>query len=464
MKKNLIYNLAYQLLIVILPFITVPYVSRIIGVNGIGINSYTYSVTAYFMLFALLGINNYGNRTIAKVKDNKEKLSKSFINIYSLQIIMSILMITLYVLYIIFFDVKYKTIAYLQIMYLISTALDVNWLFFGLEKFKITVTRNTIIKIVSLIMIFLFIKDSGDLHLYILILDSSQLISNLLLCPFVIKEIKFEKPNLNEIKKHFKPSLVLFVPVIAVSLYKVMDKIMLGALTSVIEVGYYEQAEKIISMPMTFIAAVGTVMMPRMSNLIANGKIEENKKYINKAINLIMFVTIPMVFGLMAVAENFVPLFLGEDFTKSGILVIFLAPTLLFLSWANVIRTQYLIPNEKDKTYIVSVISGAIVNLILNFMLISKYHSIGAVIGTIVAEFTVMIIQTIAVRKELDIIKYLKDIVYYFLTGLVMFIIVCCLSEVTQNQIYNLTIQIVIGGIIYLTLNIKTILNLLQKK
>ena len=156
MKKNFIYNIIYQILILILPLITIPYVSRILGADGIGIYSYTYSIAYYFMLVAMLGLNNYGNRTIAKVRDDKEKLSKEFFGIYSLQLITSIIMVICYLLYVLIFDNSYKIIALIQILYVISTVFDINWFFFGIEKFKLTITRNTIIKVLSLVLIFIF--------------------------------------------------------------------------------------------------------------------------------------------------------------------------------------------------------------------------------------------------------------------------------------------------------------------
>jgi O-antigen/teichoic acid export membrane protein len=174
-KKNFIYNFIYQILILILPLITVPYVSRVLGADGVGTYSYTYSIAYYFMIIAMLGLNNYGNRRIAKVRDNKEDLSKEFWSIYKLQLITSSIMIILYFLYVSLFATKYKLIAFIQILYVASSMLDINWFFFGIEKFKLTITRNTIIKVFSLILIFIFVKNENDLWKYTTILSSSIL-------------------------------------------------------------------------------------------------------------------------------------------------------------------------------------------------------------------------------------------------------------------------------------------------
>ncbi|MBR1416417.1 MAG: oligosaccharide flippase family protein [Bacilli bacterium] len=456
-KKNFIYNVLYQILIILIPIITVPYVSRILGADQIGIYSYTYSIVYYFMLISLLGINNYGNRTIAKSRDNKHELSKSFFSIYIIQIIMSILMLILYLLYVLLFENSYKHIALIQSIYIFSCIFDINWLFFGLEKFKITVTRSSLLKIISLILIFIFVKNSNDLSKYTLILAISTLLSQLLLLPFLKKEVNYTKISFNDIKQHIKPCLKLFIPVIAVSIYKIMDKIMLGVMCDISEVGYYEQAEKIISIPIGLITALGTVMLPRISNLIAKKDDIKVKEYINKSISFMMFLAFPIFFGLVGVSEDFIPIFLGSGFIKSSILIYYLASTVLFISFANIIRTEYLIPKEKDNIYIISVILGAIINLIINYLLIPKYQSIGACIGTIFAEFSVMFYQLISIRKELPIINYIKNIIPYFLKALFMFILIYLIKYINILPIYRVILQVIIGIIIYGLLNIKYI-------
>lgn len=456
-KKNFIYNALYQMLILILPFITVPYVSRILGTTGVGIYSYTYSIVYYFMLIGMLGINNYGNRTIAKSRDNKKLLSQNFLSIYFLQLIMNMIMIIFYLIYICVINNQYKLISAIQIIYLISNMFDINWFFFGLEKFKLTVTRNTIIKFISLILIFIFVKDTNDLWIYVLILSLSTLISQLLLFPFLAKEVKFEKIKFKDLKKHIKPCLILFIPVIAISLYKVMDKIMIGIFSNMSEVGFYEQAEKIINLPLGIITSLGTVMLPRISNLVEKGKDEEILEYIKISINFMMFLAFPIVFGLCSISDKFIPLFLGEDFFKSSILIYLLCPTIVFIAFANVIRTQYLIPKEKDKIYITSVIIGAIINLFLNIIFIPNYGSIGACFGTLGAEFFVMFYQSFAVRREISIKDYLYNCIPFLVKSIVMFIILVIINLLKISDIILIILNILIGTIIYFILNYKFI-------
>ena len=465
MKKNFIYNIIYQILILILPLITVPYVSRILGAEGIGIYSYTYSIAYYFMIIAMLGLNNYGNRAIAKVRDNKEKLSKEFCSIYVFQIITSGIMIIAYLLYVLIFNIQYKIIAIIQIIYIISSTIDINWFFFGIEKFKLTITRNIIIKLLALILVFVFVKTSDDIWKYTIILAGSTLVSNLVLITFLRKYINIVKISKKDIIKHLKPNLILFLPVIAVSIYKIMDKIMLGILSSVTEVGYYENAEKITQVPVGIITALGTVMMPRVTNMLSNQQEDIVKNVLNKTIPFAMFMTFPMVFGLIAVSNDFSVLFFGNEFQKCVLLIQLLSITIIFLAWGNIIRMEYLIPKEKDKEYVMSAFIGAVVNFIMNCIFIPKYASMGACIGTIVAEFFVMFYQSWTIRHELPLKEYVKSSIGFFVKAVIMFVIVIIVGNfIEEDKLKRMIIQILIGIFAYGILNIKYILNNLPIK
>lgn len=463
-KINYIYNIIYQILILIIPIITAPYLSRVVGVDGVGIYSYTYSIVYYFMLLTLLGVNNYGNRSIAKVRDNKETLSKTFWSIYLFQLIMGIIMLLLYVLYIFSFNIKFKIHSIIEILFVVSAMLDINWFFFGMEEFKKTITRNTIVKIANVVLIFCLVKTENDLWKYTLIMSGMTLLGQIILWSFMKGKINFAKVSTKDIKMHIKPNLLLFIPVIAISLYKIMDKIMLGSIANVTEVGYYENAEKIIGIPLSFIISLGTVMLPRVTNLLSNGSIGKVKEYINKSINFVMFLSFPMCCGLITIGYNFAPVFFGKEFQKTGILIMLLSITLTFLSFANVIRTQYLIPKEKDKIYIRSVCLGALINLIMNCIFIPLYGSIGACFGTIAAEFMVMFYQTISVRKELPISTYIKNITPFAIKSLIMLIGIYPLNLLNMNKTILIISQVILGCIIYGLLNIKYILSIISIK
>lgn len=447
-KKNFIYNVLYQLLAILLPLITTPYISRVLGAEGIGIYSYSYSVSKYFVIFAMLGLNNYGNRTIAVVRDDKNKLSRAFWSIYYMQLLTACIAIIVYWVYVVTFNSS--IVSYIMFLYVMTSLFDINWFFFGIEQFKLTVTRNTLIKLGSVVCIFLFVKKSSDVYIYCIILAGSLLLSQLAVWPFLKKYVDFVKPCFKEIRAHFKNNVILFIPVLAVSLYKTMDKIMLGNMANKTEVGFYENSERIIDIPIALIQSLGTVMLPKMSNLMANNKKEEGDRYIRISLLFVIFLASALSFGIMAVSPEFVPWFYGNGFEACIVLFMILAPSTIFMAIANVVRTQYLIPMHEDKIYIVSVILGALTNIILNAIFIPLYNAAGAAIGTLCAEAIVCIYQIIKIWKEIDIKGSLIKSIPFIIAGIIMCFSLLFLKVSISSVLFVVLIKVVIGALIYL--------------
>lgn len=451
-KKNMVYQSLYQILAIILPLVTSPYISRILGPEKLGIYSYTYSITSYFVIFAMLGINNYGNRAIAQVRNDRNNLNKTFSSIFCFHAFISLIIAIIYIFYILFIVNENKIYFVIQGCLVAGALFDINWFYFGIEKFKLTVVRNTIVKLLTVLAIFLFVKSKDDLSIYIFIMAFGSFVSQLSVWMYIKKYVVFVKPSVQDIIKHTKPMFILFIPVIAISLYKYTGKIMIGLLSTKSQLGYFDNAGKAIDIPISIIGAFGTVMLPRMSNLVANGEFEVIKKNINNSIQSFMFLAIGLTFGIAGVSTVFAPIFWGEQFVHSGQLIKWLAITIPFLAFANILRTQYLIPQSKDKIYVVSIIIGAIVNITLNILLIPKYEAMGAVIGTIFAEITVCLIQSIALIYELPIIVYIKNCLFYIFSGTVMYLILLFIGKLMEVHIYTLIVQIVFGALLYISL------------
>ena len=274
--KNFLYNVTYQLLLIILPLITTPYISRVLGSGGVGTYTYTYTIANYFVLAAMLGVKNYGNRSTAAVRDSRQLLSRTFWEIYGLQFLCSAVVLAFYLIYILAFVRENRLIALIQGIYVLSGLLDISWLFFGVEQFRITVTRNIVIRLINLACIFLLVKDRGDLWIYTLIMTLGIALSQGYLWLYIRRIVDWYRPKLRDLRRHVLPELILFVPIIAVSLYTMMDKVMLGAMSTMNQVGFYEGASKILNIPLGVITALGTVMLPRMSNLAAKRKVRES--------------------------------------------------------------------------------------------------------------------------------------------------------------------------------------------
>lgn len=456
-NKNFLLNVAYQMLSYVFPLITVSYISKRLGVDNVGVYSYTYSIVYMFMLAGMLGINNYGNREIAKVRDDRDETSILFWSIYRLQLFVVGITIIGYIVYLLFWCKNYRGVAIIQGLYLLSVCFDINWFYFGLEKFKLTITRNCIIKVASLVLILCFVKTQGDLGRYTLIMAGSTVASQLYLIISLHKFVDYTKTALFDSFKHLKSCLVLFIPVLAFGIYRVMDKTMLGALSNVTELGYYENAERLINIPISIINALGTVMLPRMAYLLQN-KESNSRNVIYSSMKLALLMATVMSAGLFLISDDIAVVLFGYDFLKSGSIMRILSVTIIASAWTNVIRTQYLIPMGMDKIYVVSTIGGAIVNLILNMILIGKYGAYGACVGTIAAEYFVMLYQTVKVRKKLDIVKYAKLLCADLIkTGMIM-VIAYVLGRLFGNIYIRLVIYIIVAIFMFLIINYRYII------
>ena len=434
-KKNYMYSMAYQVLIMVLPLITAPYLSRVVGAEGTGIYSYTYSIAQYFVYFAMLGISNYGNRSIAKVRENIGQRNYTFSSIYQLVH-------------------ENRNISLLQGFFVLSAIFDISWLFWGMENFKVTVTRQMLVKICSAICIFLFVKSPLDLWKYTTILSFGVLISQIYLFANVKSYVSFSIVSIKDSLSHFKAVLILFIPIIATSVYRVMDKVMIGALSNMTEVGYYENADKLITTCLGVVGSLGAVMLPKMSNLVANGEIRKQKEYLLKSIEVTMFIAFAISFGIYSIADVFIPFFYGDAFLPSVTITKLLAVSVPFISWANVVRMQYLIPNEKDKIYVSSIVIGAVSNVIINYLLIPRYRANGAAIGTLCAEAIVMLIQTIASSRQLEIKKFVSRSIPFLINGIFMLLIVRLVSSAMGNTIMAMLLEIAIGAFWYLSFSV----------
>ncbi len=451
-KSNFIFNAIYQLTNILVPLVTLPYLSRVLHAEGLGEYSFAYSVAYYFYLFIRLGLHNYGNRTIAYVKDDSQELSKKFCEIYAFQAFMGLVMTAVYLCYTALWAPR-KELAIIFVLYVLSGGIDITWALYGLEEFKVTSIRDALIKIFTALAIFIFVKNSDDVWKYALIYSMGFLITQVIVIPIIIKKIRLIRPDISGVISHIKPNFILFLPTIAVSVYKTMDKIMLGAMASETELGYYHGCENIISVPLALITALGTVMLPRMSNMISNNEDKEKLEMVfAKSISFAMFVSSSMCMGIMAVAKEFVPIFYGAGFDKCVYIFYIVLPSCIFLAFANVIRTQFILPRKRDTLFVVSLFSGAAVNLLLNTLLIPKYAAIGASIGTLAAEIVVCVLQSAYVFKEANIGRNIINSTHFMIAGGVMFAAFYNYTPRVENGICALVVKIVICGAFYMVL------------
>lgn len=449
-KRNLGLQTTYQVLAALMPLITAPYLARKLGAEQLGVFSYTTSVVMYFTLIAMLGTVNYGTRSIASVKDNREKTNEVFTSIYVLQILATIIAIAAYAIYLAFFCRDNENIAILQGIALLSCILDINWLFFGVEDFQITVTRSIVIKIATVILILLLVKQESDLWVYTLIMLGGTFLSNLVLFVYLPKYASFRKVSIDLVLQHIKPNLVLFIPLMAMTVYHIMDKTMLGILSTYEQTGFYYNSDKIVQIPLLVISGIGTVMLPRMSALLAQGKQKEADQLFIITLEGVASVSIAIACGIAAVSKEFVPFFFGPGYDPCILITIVFTPILLFKGFSVIARTQYLVPMKMEKEFTKSVIAGAVTNLFLNCLLIPRYGAMGATISTLIAEIVSCIIQFYSLKgRNLGIKKLLKKTTLYLIIGCSMIVLVRFIALVHVSVTFKLALEVMGGALFY---------------
>lgn len=435
--KNYIYNMVYQVLILILPLITTPYLSRVLGAEGIGIYGYTYSIVTYFILFGSLGVAMYGQREIAYAQENVEARKKVFIEIVIFRFITISIAIAFY--YFLFIrGAEYQIYYQILLLELIAAAFDISWFFQGMEEFKRTVTRNVLVRICSVSLVFILVKTKEDLAKFTLIYSLADLIGNLSLWLYVPKYIKGVKVKNVNVFKHLPQITLLFIPQIANQIYKILDTTMIGALVSdKTETGYYEQGQKVIRLLLTIVTSLGVVMVPRMASTFASGDKEKIKSYMKMSFKFVFFLAFPIMFGIISISQAFVPVFFGSGYDKVVILINIISPILILMGMANVLGTQYLLPTKHQKEYTISVSIGVIFNFILNYILIRKFASIGASVATVLSELIVVIIQFQFVKKEINLKNLFGMAWKYLLSGIIMFAVCFGIRLLLATNIIN---------------------------
>lgn len=457
--RNYIYNMVYQVLILILPLITTPYLSRVLGAEGVGIYSYTYAIVTYFILFGSLGIALYGQREIAYSQENPEKRKKIFIEIVIFRFI-TIAIATIFYYFLFVNGKEYQLYYKILILELIAAAFDISWFFQGLEEFKKTVTRNVLVRICSVTLVFILVKTEEDLAKFTLIYSLADLLGNLSLWLYLPKYLKGIKITNINIKQHLPHIVLLFIPQIANQVYKILDTTMIGWLVKdKAETGYYEQGHKVIRLLLTIVNSLGVVMIPRMANAFANNDRKQINDYMRMSFNFTFFLSFPIMFGIVSISEAFVPVFFGEGYEKVTYLIYLLSPMVLLMGIANVIGTQYLLPTKRQKEYTSSVTIGIIVNFILNYILITLYQSIGAAIATVASQLVVDYLQYRHIKNDIKLSTLGKLCYKYLLSAIIMFLI-CLGVKLTLNT--NLITSAIYNFAENISLNKKYLFNIIS--
>ena len=454
-KLNYIYNVSYQILTLITPLITAPYLSRVLKADGIGAYSYTYSLVSYFIMFAALGTVNYGNREISYLQEDRAKRTKTFWEIELLSVISVIVCLCAYMVFTLAFPHSplKKHLLLIEAVYLVSVASDISWLFQGLEEFGKIVGRNVIFKIINIAFIFIAVRSESDLLIYVAGVCLLELFANISIWFYLPQYV--DRPKLKELKpfSHLMATLTLFVPTIATTIYTALDKTMLNNITgSMTENGYYEQANKISKMVLMLVTSLGTVMLPRIGRAFSENKKDEVKVLLYKSFQFVWFIGLALCFGLIGIARNFSPWFFGPGYEKVPYLIRIMATLLPIIGLSNVIGIQYLVTTKREGLLTRSVCIGAVANFVMNMILIPQLYSYGAAIASVISEVIITAVQLYFIRNELSIPKIFSLSWKYLVSAVCMLIVLLLMDAKLSVSFMHTMIMIVTGFIIYMVL------------
>lgn len=416
--------------------ITFPYVSRVLSAEGLGKVNFAISLISYIAIFSQLGIPIYGIRACAKVRDDKVKLSRT------VQELMIIQLGTTAIAYIILFVLLF-TVPRLQnerALYIVAgfniflLYIGMEWLYRALEMYAYITARSVVFKAIALLGMFILVREKADYIQYAGIFIFATSASGCLNLIYARKYIYLKPVGRYNFRQHLKPVFVFFAMACATTIYTNLDTVMLGFMTSDTEVGYYSTAIKVKTLLVSLVTSLGTVLLPRASYYLQNDMKEDFLMIIKKSLNFIMLASAPLVLYFMMFAEYGIRLLAGDGYDGAIMPMIVIMPTLLLIGLSNVTGIQVLVPMGREKTVLISELIGAVIDLILNFLLIPVLASTGAAIGTLIAEMAVLAYQYISAGKlfknAASGIRYWRIVAALVIAGL-------CASWIKRLQLGN---------------------------
>lgn len=409
-KYNFVMNFILTASSFIFPLITFPYVSRILFAAGTGKVNFAASIANYFLMVASLGIPTYGVRACAKVRDDKDKLSKTAQEILIINSITTILVTVTYIICI-FTVPKFsqdKTLYFIEGINIVLNMFGANWIYQALEKYDYITIRSIAFKAISIVLMFLLVHEQTDTNVYAFVSVFAAVGSNILNFLKLHEYIYFKKYSEYNFKQHFKPILVLFAQNVTISIYTNLDTVMLGFMKTDTDVGLYSAAVKVKGILVSLVTSFSNVLLPRMSYYVNQRNKDNFNKLMGLGFNTILLMSLPLATYFIFEAKDSILLLAGEDYYGAINAMRIITLTIIPIGFTGLIGIQVLTPLNKERYVLYSVIVGALTDLILNFFMIPLWGAAGAALATTIAEFLVLVVQVVL---GYEIIKpVLKDI------------------------------------------------------
>ncbi|UMT78262.1 lipopolysaccharide biosynthesis protein [Staphylococcus roterodami] len=450
LKENIIYQGLYQLIRTLTPLITIPIISRAFGPTGVGIASFSFNIVQYFLMIASVGIQLYFNRIIAQSVDNKQQLSQQFWDIFISKLLLSVTVLFIYIATITLLIDDYYIIFLLQGIYIIGAALDISWFYAGTEKFKIPSLSNIVASGIVLGVVVIFVKDQSDLSLYVFTIAIVTVLNQIPLFIYLKRYIIFVSINWRQVWQIFRSSLAYLLPNGQLNLYTSISCVVLGILGTYQQVGIFSNAFNILTVAIIMINTFDLVMIPRITKMSTHPSHSLTKTLADN-MNIQLMLTIPMVFGLIAIMPSFYLWFFGDAFASTVPLMTILAILVLIIPLNMLISRQYLLIVNKIRLYNASITIGAAINILLCLILIYLFGIYGAAIARLITEFILLIwrfIDITQINVKLNVLSAFQCTI----AAVIMFIVLGIINQYLSPTIYATILLIVIGIVVYILL------------
>lgn len=451
LKRNAFFNVLKTFMAIVFPLITFPYASRILLPEGLGKVTFANSIISYFAMIASLGIASYGIREGAKRRNDKKAFSQFFAEIFTINMISTLISYFLLFLSINFIPkfYDYKLLLIVCSSSILFTTIGVDWMLSSLEEYGFIALRSIVFQIISLILLFLLVRAKDDYIKYALISVISNVGANVCNLFHLRKFISFKNLCKLQIKQHLKPVFIFFGTSIAISVFTMLDTVMLGFLSTDAEVGYYSAAIKIVHIIRDLFPAIFTVMYPRMSIMQSNSETEKFKNLISSTLCLIMGLSFPIISGLFILAKPILLILAGNSYIPAISTMYSIIPMIFLSATSGFLGGNVLNSTGKEKIYLLCVITGAVTDFVLNLLLIPKYASLGAGIATFFTEFSLFVLYIVLNRNFVFSKKTIKSFFNYALSTLIMTTICWPVSKLFDTPILKLIITTICGIIAY---------------
>jgi len=454
-KKNVAYKSVLTLSTYLINFITFPYVARVLGVERIGLVNFVDNTVNYFLLFATMGVGLLGVREIAAVKEDKKRRDQVYSSMLALNLLFTLVSLGIYLLCISTIPklCQYDELFYIGTAKILFTVFLVEWFFTGVENFRYITLRSILIKVLYIISVFLFVRDTSDYRLYF-ILTVGVVVLNALINQLYIREFVRVRWNNIQLFKYLKQNVTLGIYTLMTSMYLTFNVMYLGLVSNNTEVGYYTTAFKLYSVVLGFFTAFTNVMLPRMSSLLANGEKDRFQELVNRSFSVMATCCIPLILCSMIMAPQIVYILSGPGYEGAILPMRIIMPAAFAVGVAQVLAIQVLMPMKKDKVLLIASIIGAVVSLLINLLVVPSVKSVGSAVVLLCSEMGVTGMYVWYVLSQELILIPIKAIGKNVLFSLPSVVICLGCGRWIDNELLGVGCAVVLAGILWMLLQI----------